>query len=204
MRRDINSIHLNKVVGADNAHSELMQTTPIIFTRLLSNVWELVGSNKIIPSGWTQGIMVPLIKKGAQDRPEKYRSLCMLSHVRKAIERAVVDELHEIVRKDYMQFGLQLTIDTLQAAIVVAAVLNEADEYLVVVLDLTKAYDRVVRAILIEKEKMNVPEDLINQIIEFLVPLLVQTNGEVTHIVAVLTTGWTRSVLHRLNCSGSS
>lgn len=64
---------------------------------------------------------------------------------------------------------------------------------MIAVLDLTKAYDRVVREILVTKlESMGVPPNLVSKIIVFLVPLLVQTAGDVTHTVAVLTTGLTQ------------
>lgn len=63
----------------------------------------------------------PLHKAGAQDKPEKFRPLCMLSNVTKAIERAVIDELEEIVRPDRIQFGFQRAINTLQAEIDVVA-----------------------------------------------------------------------------------
>lgn len=114
----------------------------------------------------------------------------MLSHMRKAIERAVVDELDEIITPDRMQYGFQRAINTLQAALDVAAILNEAIEHLIAVLDLTKEYDRVVRAILIQKiESMNIPKDLVAQITIFLVPLIVKTAGDETHTLVALTTG---------------
>lgn len=41
-------------------------------------------------------------------------------------------------------------------------------------------------------ERMGIPQDLVNQIAVFLVPLIVQTTGDVTHTVATLTTGLTK------------
>lgn len=88
---------------------------------------------------------------------------------------------------------MQRAVDTLQAAVDFAAMLNSAKEYLVAILNLTKAYEKVVRGLLITKlEKMGIPKNLENQIIVFLVPMLVQTAGDVTHTVAVLTTGLTQ------------
>lgn len=56
--------------------------------------------------------MVPLHKRENQYNPSKFRALCMLSHVRKEIERAVVNELDEINRTDRMIFGFQRAINT--------------------------------------------------------------------------------------------
>lgn len=86
----------------DDVHSEMLQTAPAVFARVITKIWEVVGKTKVIPEAWTRGILVPLHKKGANNKLENYRPLCMLSHNRKAVERAVVDELGDIVRPDRM------------------------------------------------------------------------------------------------------
>lgn len=162
---------------------------PSLFPSLFANMWEVVGVTAIIPKSWCMGIMVPLLKKGANHEPSNYRPLCMLSHVRKILEIAVVEELYSLVRPDRIQFGFQSHINTLQAAMDIAAKLNELVQKIIAVLDLTKAYNRVVRAMLIEKlEKMGIPQDLVTQIVVFLVPLIVQTAGDVTKLTVTLTT----------------
>lgn len=40
------------------------------------------------------------IKKGEQEDPAIYRPFCMLSHVRKFIEKAVTEELEKITKID--------------------------------------------------------------------------------------------------------
>lgn len=128
-----------KAVEVNNVHFEMMQVAPTFFPRVLTKNWETAGLTKVVPDSWTRGIMVPLIEKGANDKPDNYRPLCMRSHIRKAIERAVIDELDYLVQPDRMQFGFQRSINTLQTAIDIAAVINEAIYHLVAVLDLTKA-----------------------------------------------------------------
>lgn len=117
----------------------------------------------------------------------------MLSHVRKIIEKAVIEELEEITVTDRMQYGFQNRVSTLQAAISIAAKL-ETDEHLMsAILDLTKAYDRVSRKIIIKKlEQLGVPIDLINQILIFLLPIHVTTTGDVTSATAIITIGLTQ------------
>lgn len=71
--------------------------------------------------------------------------------------------------------------------------MNEAKNHLIAVLDLTKAYNQVVRQLLKDKlEEMKLTQNLIDQIVILLLPLLVRTVGYVTHAVAFITTGLTR------------
>lgn len=102
MKRAILSMQRNKAVGVDNVHSEMLKTSPDLFAKLLTKIWEVVGETRVIPDSWTQGILFPLHKKGPHIKPENYRPLCMLSHIRKTIERAVADELDELVVPDRM------------------------------------------------------------------------------------------------------
>lgn len=68
-----------------------------------------------------------------------------------------------------------------------AAKLKSEIQFLTGVLDLKKAYARVARKILIRKiEKLYILEEIINQVIVFLLPLLVTTAGDVTGLVVDL------------------
>lgn len=114
----------------------------------------------------------------------------MLSHVRKSIERAVIYEIDEIFTPDSMKFRFQRAVNTPKEVIEVVEVLIEEVEYLVPVLEWKEAYYKLVRELLIGKlETIGVPQDLLNQIIIFLAPLIVKTAGDVTRTIAVLITG---------------
>lgn len=91
----------------------MMQTTPELFARLLAKVWETVGITIIVPSSWTNGVLVPLHKSGRQDDPANYRHHCILSYIRKVLKKAVTMELEKAIGTDRMQFGFQMNISTL-------------------------------------------------------------------------------------------
>lgn len=190
LKRAIKSMEKNKAVGVDNIHAEMMQVVPDLFASLLTQWWLIMGRTRITPDEWNTGILVPLYKEGEHHEPSSYRPLCMLSHVRKVLEKVVISELEEITKTERMQFGFQARLSTLQAAVDVAAQL-EIDEFiLAAILDLTKAYDRVSRQVLINKlEELGVPRDLINQIMIFLLPLSVTTAGDVKSACAILMVG---------------
>lgn len=83
----------HKAVGVDSIHVEMLQTAPALSARVLAVVWEKVGETKLIPEVWSTGILVPLHKKDSQCDPANYRPLCMLSHVRKVLEKEVIAKL---------------------------------------------------------------------------------------------------------------
>lgn len=132
----------HKAIGVDNVHAEMLQTAPALFARALSKLWEVVGTTLMVPKSWTTGVLVPLHKHGPLSDPAFYRPLCMLLHVRKILEKAVMAEIEQALGKDRMQYGFQKNLNTPQSALDIAAVVEEEIGQLLAVLDLAKAYDR--------------------------------------------------------------
>lgn len=185
----------NKAVEVDNIRAEMMQVAPDLFTSLLSQWWSVSEQIGIVPEEWNTDILVPLFKKGEQHEPSIYRPLCMLSHVRKILEKAVVEELEEITKTDRMQFGFQARINALQAEVEVSAKLETNEHSTAAILDLINANDRVSRQVMISKlEELGVTIDIINQILIFLLPLSVSTAGDATSAHAILTIGLVQGV----------
>lgn len=137
-------------------------------------------------------------------RPSELSPLCILSNFRKIIEKAVTAELETEIGMDRMQFGFQRDINTLQAALDIAAMIESKFGQLLAVLDLAKAYDKVIRQLLVDKlTKHGVPTNIINQLIVFLLLLLARTVGYVKETIAVLTIGLVQGALRHRPCSGS-
>lgn len=72
----------------------------------------------------------------------------------------------------------------------VAATVEAEVAQLLAILYQAKSYDKVIRRLLVDKLLAHgIPENLVNQLIIFLLPLLVRTAGDLTGTVAVLTKG---------------
>lgn len=69
IKRAILAMPRNNEVGLDNIHSEMLQKSPTLFARVLKKMWEVVGSTTKIPTSWTHVVLVPLLKKGDNDKP---------------------------------------------------------------------------------------------------------------------------------------
>lgn len=57
----------------------------------------------------------------------------------------MIGELEKVLQTDRMNFGFQRIINTLQAALDIAAVVEAELGQMLAIIDLTKAYDRVIR-----------------------------------------------------------
>lgn len=57
-------MEINKAVGTDNIHSEMLQVAPDLFASLFKQWWIDICKTDIIPEVWNTGIIVQLLKKG--------------------------------------------------------------------------------------------------------------------------------------------
>lgn len=106
------------------------------------------------------------------------------------MEKAITAEIEATLLTDRMQFGFQRNLNTVQAALDIAAVVEAELGEIIAGLDLAKAYNRFIRRLLVNKLlAQGIPENLVNQFIVFLLPLLVSSAGDLTGTVAVLDKG---------------
>lgn len=145
IERAITTMGRNKAAGGGHVHAEMMKANAPAIARTLSKCWKVIGASKQVPHHWLQGTIVLLFKgKGKMGSPKNYRSLCMLGHARKVVEKAVVAQLEAIVKTDTAQFGFQQGIQIEHAVLRVAALIRMGIQYLLV-LDLAKAYDSILK-----------------------------------------------------------
>lgn len=84
VRAAINAMEKHKAAGVDNTHAEMLRVAPKLFARILTSMWETIGTTLLITEGWNAGVLVPPLKSGTQTDATNYRFLCILSHIRKS------------------------------------------------------------------------------------------------------------------------
>lgn len=83
--------------GTDGVHVEMPKENPSATADLIIKLWKVIGKTKCTPRDWLRGAMVPLYKgKGEQNVPSNSIPLCLLSHLRKVVEKAVVTDLNVV------------------------------------------------------------------------------------------------------------
>lgn len=100
-------------------------------------------------------------------------------------------ELEKAIVTDNAQFGFQAGLQTLQAALSVLAALKKTARF-IAVLDLAKAYDSIVKALLLGKLEGKVNTDLANQLLIFLLTVRAKVAGDITDTEIVMKKGLTQ------------
>lgn len=171
----------NKAIGGDGIHVEILKCNPEMAAKLLTKMWQVIGSTGQIPKGWLRGVKVPLYKcKGEQHIPANSRPLCILSHVSKLVEKAVIIEMDRKFVTDRAQYGFQAGIQVTQAELSVLAAIQRDAEF-VVVLDLAKAYDNILKLLMHSKLQEQFDDNLTNQLIIFLITVQAQVFGDISN-----------------------
>lgn len=192
IERAIGKMARNKAAGQDQIHVEMMKANAAKMAHMLGKCWAVIGRTRTVPPQWLKGTITPLFKgKGEMMDPKNHRPLCILSHVRKVVEKAVVEQMEELIVTDKAQFGFQEGIQIEQAALRVAALLRKGIYYLLV-LDLSKAYDTVLKAMLIEKLKKLLPVNLVKQLLVFITSVMAKVAGDITETPIPMRRGLTQ------------
>lgn len=164
---------------------------------LLTEVWKPFCRCKIVPIHWLEELVVPLYNNiGSQADSTNYRPLTILSHARKLTEKSVILDFNNILHTYRVQFVFLAVIQVTQAALSVLAAKKAAASFLAV-LDLLKAYNSVIKQLLLHKLRQQVDENLANQILIFILSVKSKVAGEITqttiHMEKGLTQGGTSS-----------
>ena len=167
----------NRASGLDGIFAEGLQIARKEATDLLCEVWEACGRLNYTPSQLRAAEIIPLYKKGDTSRPENYRPIALLSHVRKVIDKAV----DLLVRAEYnfhnFQVGFRALMGT-ETAIVRAQEAIDDGYLFLACLDLKAAYDSVPRSHLMRRLRRVLSKNTCDMVSHILQPTSFVTRGD--------------------------
>lgn len=100
-------------------------------------------------------------------------------------------ELDRKFTTDKSQYGFQEGIQVTQAVLSVLVAIQKDIEF-IVVLDLAKAYDNILKLLMERKLNSAVYENLTNQLVSFLLTVQAQVSGDITSITIAMLRGLTQ------------
>ncbi|XP_046851762.1 uncharacterized protein LOC124445097 [Xenia sp. Carnegie-2017] len=140
-----------KAMGPSEVGSEMLDNE--LCVRELCNVANEVLRGSKMPSTWRKSLAVPLYKgKGAATVCGNYRTIKLMEHALKIVERVFERRLREVVRMGEEQYGFIPGRGTTDACFVLRQLqekfLEKDRELYMVFVDLEKAFDRVPRKVI--------------------------------------------------------
>ncbi|XP_055838267.1 uncharacterized protein LOC129906511 [Episyrphus balteatus] len=161
-----------KAVGPDEIPSEFWKKMGDIGSR-----WFMVLVSKLIrgdrmPNQWRESYLLPIYKgKGDNRSCDNYRSIKLMSHTMKIVERVLGSRLRKIIRLSDDQCGFvagKSTTDAIQSIRIIMEKHRDSLEDLhVVLVDFEKAFDRQPRDLIwVALEQQGVPETYVRIIMD--------------------------------------
>jgi hypothetical protein len=151
---------INTSIGFDNIHSNHLKFAPIIFYKTLAKFYTACFVHSYIPPKMLYGNIKPLIKDklGNKGSSDNFRPIMNSSVLFKVFEWVIKQKIEKLVPLSDHQHGFRKNYSTITACLTlketISYYIKKNSNVYACFLDLTKAFDNVDHAILIEKLKV--------------------------------------------------
>lgn len=162
----------NTAPGLDKIKMAVLKNLPEVAREALLQIFNDLLEQNVCPDDWRQIKVVSIQKPGKNPSlPESYRPICLLSCIRKLLERMLLNRLELWAEKQNVfsetQYGFRKGRGTRDCLALLASnaqlSINKKQECASVFLDISGAYDSIVVNILVDKmDKLGLPTKLVN------------------------------------------
>lgn len=142
---------------------------------------------KHVLNDWATALFVPIYKKGSRERPESYRLIALLSHVRKVVEAAIAAHIRK--KYSFSEWQLGFRTGTGAETAIVRHIDNAIHMGLTAVPDLNAACNTVPRKGLYEVAGWTQSEDTMKMIRFALQPITSTTQGDPAREMGIVAKG---------------
>ena len=152
---------MHKATGPDEIPTRLLKTLADELTPVISLFFQASLNQGIIPDDWKTANVVPVFKKGERNKAENYRPISLTSVTCKLLEHvicsSIMDHLdeHDILTNAQHGFRKQRSCTTQLILTIqdLAKSVDDREQVDVILLDFSKAFDRVPHMRLLHKLK---------------------------------------------------
>ena len=151
VRKLLENIKPHKATGPDGIPARLLKDYAADLAPVLSHIYQASLSQGRVPPDWKHAWVIPVFKKGARNSPSNYRPISFTSIACKTLEHIIHSNLmnhlerHNILSDHQHGFRKRRSCEMqlIQAVDDLAKCLNEGGQIDAVLLDFSKAFDKV-------------------------------------------------------------
>jgi hypothetical protein len=149
----LSKMKAGKAAGPSGVTADLLKVCGEASVKRLTEIANGLLEGKKLPHSWRKSELIPLYKgKGDAKSCGSYRSVKLLEHGMKVIERIFEKRLRKVVRIDEMQMGFMPGKGTIDAIFSVRQIMEKYEKagrkLHMIFVDLEKAFDRVPRKVI--------------------------------------------------------
>lgn len=177
----------SKATGVDEIFAEALQVDIKHNTKIIGALWKKCTELNHVLKDWATALLIPIYKKGDKSKPDSYRPIALLSHVRKIVESAIA----KIIRKNYKFHECQLGFreGTGAETAIIRHIQSAQRMEVTAVLDLKAAYDSVPRDQLYKVAQKSQRGEVMSMIGFALQPVRTITQGDSSGKVGTIAKG---------------
>ena len=151
VKKLLENLNQHKATGPDQISSRFLKEVATAITPMLTLIFQASHDQSQVPEGWKSALVTPLFKKGDKSNPSNYRPVSLTSICSKIMEHIIhshvmsfldannllTDQQHGFRKKRSCESQLITTVQEL------AAGLNNKQQIDAILLDFSKAFDKV-------------------------------------------------------------
>jgi len=171
IERELRSLKNRKSPGPDDIFNEMLKYGGTELTFQLTQLFQQIFKLVTIPTAWKQSTIILLFKKRSKRNPDNYRGITLLNTTLKLFIKVILSKLLQYMLPRDEQQGFRKNRSTTDAIFIVRKIAEKSIEFnhtaYMCFVDLTKAFDRVIMADVIEcLREREVPEQIVRVIKE--------------------------------------
>ena len=155
----LQSLKIHKAAGPDKMSARILKQLAPVIAPILTTIYRRSYETGEVPDDWRQADVAPVYKKGKKSDPANYRPISLTSIPCKLLEHIITSAIMNHGKKHNLLYSLQMGFRdkrSCESQLIgfiddIVNMLQGGDQTDVIVMDFSKAFDKVNHSLLVDK-----------------------------------------------------